>query len=265
METKTSAPLTNERASAPQISIQDLGKIFHTKSGSVEALQRVNLDIAEGEFVSIVGPSGCGKTTLLRILAGLDHATSGLVEMKSAEKQQVGMVFQHSVLLPWRTVLANVLLPIELNHRPTAKERESAIALLGKVGLADFTDKYPNELSGGMQQRVAICRALIHDPKVLLMDEPFGALDAMTRDALNLETNRIWRETQKTALLITHSIQEAVFLSERVIVMGPRPGRILDVIDIPFAKERTLALLGDPQFAQISAHIRTFFEHSEES
>ncbi len=245
------------------ISIRGLGKRFDTKSGSVQALQGVDLDITEGEFIAIVGPSGCGKTTLLRILAGLDHQTEGTLEVASSAGEQVGMVFQRSVLLPWRTVLDNVLLPVELNHKPSASERQSALELLERVGLQDFVRKFPNELSGGMQQRVAICRALIHDPKVLLMDEPFGALDAMTRDTLNLETNRIWRETGKTALLITHSINEAVFLAERVIVMGPRPGRVLDVIDIPFDRVRTLDLLSDPQFAKLTGHIRSYFENSE--
>ena len=245
------------------ISIRHLSKRFDTKTGSVQALQDINLDIADGEFVSVVGPSGCGKTTLLRILAGLDHQTEGVVETAAADERRVGMVFQKSVLLPWRTVLSNVLLPIEIDHRPLEAERKAALELLERVGLGDFTDKYPNELSGGMQQRVAICRALIHDPGVLLMDEPFGALDAMTRDTLNLETNRIWRETGKTALLITHSIQEAVFLSQRVAIMGPRPGRILEIVDVPFPRERSLSLLADPEFGRISAHIRAHFEKEE--
>jgi len=254
-----------QAASAPRIDIRGLDKTFDTKSGQVHALSDVNLSIEDGEFVAIVGPSGCGKTTLLRILAGLETATDGQIVLSSSREAQVGMVFQRSVLLPWRTVLDNVLLPIELSHKPSAADRQSAVELLALVGLQDFVKKYPNELSGGMQQRVAICRALIHDPEVLLMDEPFGALDAMSRDALNLETNRIWRETGKTALLITHSIPEAVFLSQRVIVMGPRPGRVLDIIEIPFGTDRRLELLSTPEFAQLTGRIRKYFEKEEQA
>ncbi|WP_285025239.1 ABC transporter ATP-binding protein [Plantibacter sp. ME-Dv--P-122b] len=248
----------------PLISIAHLEKVYPTKTGDVHALSDVNLDIADGEFVAIVGPSGCGKTTLLKILAGLTGFTSGTATIAGAEigtpRGDVGMVFQKPTLLPWRTILENVLLPVELHRRVGEAEREHARSLLAMVGLRDFAGKYPHELSGGMQQRAAICRALVHEPEVLLMDEPFGALDAMTRDALNVEVNRIWRETSKTAVLITHSIPEAVFLAERVIVMGPRPGRIIDVVDVPFGRERTLDLLGSSEFADLSSHIRTYFE-----
>jgi len=265
--------MTNADAASPsvghaEINIKDLSKIFHAKSGDVHALEAINLTVADGEFVSIVGPSGCGKTTLLRILAGLDTQTGGDASIGSADAtsgdEPVGFVFQKATLLPWRTVLDNVLLPIELTHRPTPAERKIAVDLLALVGLSDFMKKYPGQLSGGMQQRVAICRALVHDPKVLLMDEPFGALDAMTRDSLNVEVNRIWRSAQKTAVLITHSIPEAVFLSQRVIVMSPRPGRIIEVVDIPFGRERKLELLGTPEFAKLTAYIRSFFAEGTE-
>jgi len=246
------------------IEIDDLAKVYPTRTGDVVALSNVNLDIADGEFVAIVGPSGCGKTTLLKILAGLEGFSSGSAtiggEAITVSRGEAGMVFQKATLLPWLDVLKNVLLPISLQRRPSAKDTAHAEDLLQMVGLGDFAQKGPNELSGGMQQRAAICRALVHDPKVLLMDEPFGALDAMTRDQLNVEVNRIWRETHKTAVLITHSISEAVFLAERVVVMSSRPGRIVDVIDIPFGKKRTLDLLGDAEFAALTNRIRRHFE-----
>lgn len=246
------------------IDISGLNKVFPTKTGDVHALSDVNLTIGKGEFVSLLGPSGCGKTTLLKILAGLEDHTSGEASISGAPitkpRGDVGVVFQKPTLLPWRNIQDNVLLPIELHRKVTPKDRAAASALLTKVGLGEFSQKHPDELSGGMQQRAAICRALVHNPDVLLMDEPFGALDAMTRDALNVEVNRIWRDTAKTVVLITHSIPEAVFLSERVIVMGPRPGRIIDIIDIPFGKERTLDLLGSSEFGRISSGIRKYFE-----
>jgi NitT/TauT family transport system ATP-binding protein len=260
----TNSPVAEASVGHAEINIKNLSKTFHAKSGDVHALANINLNVAAGEFISIVGPSGCGKTTLLRILAGLDTQSEGTASVGSAEagssRESVGVVFQRPVLLPWRTVLDNVLLPIELDHRPTRAERESATEILRLVGLGEFLKKYPGQLSGGMQQRVAICRALVHDPKVLLMDEPFGALDAMTRDSLNVEVNRIWRTAQKTAVLITHSIPEAVFLSQRVVVMGPRPGRIIEIVDVPFGPERKLELLGTPEFAKLSAYIRAFFK-----
>ncbi|GAD34610.1 MULTISPECIES: ABC transporter ATP-binding protein [unclassified Microbacterium] len=246
------------------IEISDLSKTYQTRTGDVTALSHVDLGIAEGEFVSVLGPSGCGKTTLLRILAGLEGHTAGTATIADvpigAPRGEAGMVFQKATLLPWLNILDNVLLPLSLRRRVTGADRAHARTLLTMVGLEDFTTKHPHELSGGMQQRAAICRALVHDPAVLLMDEPFGALDAMTRDALNVEVNRIWRETGTTAVLITHSISEAVFLAERVVVMTPRPGRIAEIIDIPFGKTRTPELLGDPEFAALTAHIRRHFE-----
>lgn len=245
------------------VRIDGLSKIFPTRTGDVTALSDVDLAIDEGEFVAIVGPSGCGKTTLLKILAGLEEHTDGRAELGGhdlvAGSADVGMVFQKATLLPWQDVRSNVLLPVTLKHRPSKTDREAADKLLEMVGLSDFARKRPYELSGGMQQRAAICRALVHEPSLLLMDEPFGALDAMTRDQLNVELNRIWRETHKTVVLITHSIPEAVFLAERVIVMSPRPGRIVDQVEVPFGPERTLDLMGTPEFAKQSAAIRRYF------
>ncbi|MGO3885647.1 MAG: ABC transporter ATP-binding protein [Mycetocola sp.] len=246
------------------VELDGLNKRYQTKTGDVHALSDVNLSISEGEFVAIVGPSGCGKTTMLRILAGLEGYTSGRATINGHDivrpGQEIGMVFQKATLLPWLSIEDNVMLPLSLKRRPTAADRESVAAMLSLVGLSDFAAKRPRELSGGMQQRAAICRALVHDPTLLLMDEPFGALDAMTRDALNVEVNRIWRETGKTAVLITHSIPEAVFLAERIIVMSPRPGRIVDDIAVPFGRVRSPELLGDPEFAALSARVRSHFE-----
>ncbi|WP_265523424.1 ABC transporter ATP-binding protein [Oerskovia flava] len=251
----------------PLVELDHLGKVYSTRTGDVVALQDVSLTIDEGEFVAVVGPSGCGKTTLLKILANLEEHTHGVgilgaKELGGGRSSDVGMVFQKATLLPWLDILANVLLPVTLERRATPADKETALGLLRMVGLEDFARKRPNELSGGMQQRAAICRALVHEPSLLLMDEPFGALDAMTRDALNVEVNRIWRETHKTAVLITHSIPEAVFLAERVIVMSPRPGRIVEEISIPFGKERTLELMGTAEFAALCARIRRHFEVS---
>ncbi|WP_205687316.1 ABC transporter ATP-binding protein [Cellulomonas endophytica] len=255
---------TAPEGTAPLVDLRGLGKVYPTRTGDVTALTGVDLQIADGEFVAVVGPSGCGKTTLLKILAGLEQHTAGHGTLHGTDlgrpSGDAGMVFQKATLLPWLDVLANVLLPVTLDHRATAADREKALGLLRMVGLEDFATKRPGELSGGMQQRVAICRALVHDPSLLLMDEPFGALDAMTRDALNVEVNRVWRETHKTAVLITHSIPEAVFLAERVVVMSPRPGRVVDEVAIPFGTVRTPDLMGTPEFGALSARIRRHFE-----
>ncbi|QTE28139.1 ABC transporter ATP-binding protein [Pengzhenrongella sicca] len=247
------------------VELDRLDKVYATGTGDVVALDGITLAIDEGEFVAVVGPSGCGKTTLLKILANIEQHTGGAgilggKELGGNRSGDVGMVFQKATLLPWLDILANVLLPVTLKRRATRQDTAAALGLLEMVGLSEFARKRPHELSGGMQQRAAICRALVHEPSLLLLDEPFGALDAMTRDQLNVEVNRIWRETHKTAVLITHSIPEAVFLAERVIVMSPRPGRIIADIPIPFGKERTLDLLGTPEFAALSAQIRRFFE-----
>src|SRR5262245_34199161 len=223
---------------------------YAAASGSVEALRDVSFQVGRGELVALVGPSGCGKSTLLRIVAGLRAATAGRVHVDdrvvTAPIADVGMVFQAPTLLKWRSVLDNVLLPAELAGLGRARFRDRALDLLRLVGLEDFAAKRPRELSGGMQQRASLCRALLLDPPLLLMDEPFGALDAMTRDEMNLELLRVWGETRdagagrKTILFVTHSIPEAVFLADRVVVMTPRPGRIASEIDVPLPRPRTV-------------------------
>jgi NitT/TauT family transport system ATP-binding protein len=244
--------------------IAGLEKTYATKDGqAIIALNDVNLDIGEGEFISVVGPSGCGKTTLLKILAGILERSTGDVTMRgrslSGPSRELGVVFQAPVLLPWRTVLQNVLVPVEVQKRERVRFEARALALLAMVGLRGFESKYPGELSGGMQQRVGICRALVHDPSFLLMDEPFGALDAMTRETMNEELQRIWTESRKTVLLVTHSIPEAVYLADRVVVMTPRPGRIVDVIPVDLPRPRTLAMHNTPEFGRFVARIRAHF------
>jgi NitT/TauT family transport system ATP-binding protein len=246
------------------VRIECLQKVYKTRDGNeIHALKDIDLDIRAGEFISIVGPSGCGKTTLLKILAGILHRSSGEVVMNgrslSGPSRELGVVFQAPVLLPWRTVLQNVMVPVEVQHRNRVEFRERARALIAMVGLAGFEEKYPSELSGGMQQRVGICRALVHDPSFLLMDEPFGALDAMTREQMNEELQRLWSESRKTILLVTHSIPEAVYLADRVVVMTPRPGRIVDVIDVDVPRPRTLAMQNTPEFGRHVAAIRRHF------
>lgn len=238
----------------PFFAIQDLSKVYATSTGTVRAVDRVSLDQKRGEFISIVGPSGCGKSTLLMIAAGLVPASSGAVSVEgrvvNGPRADVGIVFQSPVLLEWRTALGNVMLQAEARRmEPKAAERR-ARGLLASVGLAGFEGKYPHELSGGMRQRVSICRALIHEPAHLLMDEPFGALDSLTRDQLVLDIQKISEERQRemTVLFITHSLQEAVFLSDRVVVMTPRPGRIARVIEVDLPRPRTLALRDTPRF-----------------
>jgi len=246
---------------APLITVSRLEKTYLTRAGSrIRALADVTLDIADGEFVTIVGPSGCGKTTLLRVLSGLLSASSGTVELLgrrvSCPSRKIGMVFQDPVLLPWRTVLENVMLPVVVLRLDRRAYRRRALDLLALVGLSGFEDKYPHELSGGMRQRVALARALVYDPALLLMDEPFGALDAMTREAMNLELQRIWRESGKTVAFITHSIPEAVFLGDRVVVMSPRPGRIVDVVTVDLPRPRDLDLMGSDTFGIYTREIR---------
>jgi NitT/TauT family transport system ATP-binding protein len=258
---KQSVRSTIPEMTAPLITVSRLEKTYMTRAGSrIRALADVTLDVADGEFVTIVGPSGCGKTTLLRILGGLLSASSGGVELLgrpvSGPSRKVGMVFQDPVLLPWRTVLDNVMLPVVVLRLDRRTYHARALDLLALVGLKGFEDKYPHELSGGMRQRVSLARALVHDPALLLMDEPFGALDAMTREAMNLELQRIWRESGKTVAFITHSIPEAAFLGDRVVVMSPRPGRIVDVVTVDLARPRDLDLLGSDAFGVYTRKIR---------
>jgi NitT/TauT family transport system ATP-binding protein len=250
---------------APLIAVARLNKIYRTLEGAdIEALKDVSFDVRDGEFVTVVGPSGCGKSTLLKILAGILRRSSGDVRLRErpidGPSRDVGVVFQAPVLLPWRNVLQNVMLPVEIQRRDRVEFEARARAYLRLVGLAGFEGKYPNELSGGMQQRVGISRALVHEPALLLMDEPFGALDAMTREAMNLELLRIWDESRKTVLLVTHSIPEAVFLADRVIVMSPRPGRISDIIPIDLPRPRELEVINSAPFGRYVAAIRRHFQ-----
>jgi NitT/TauT family transport system ATP-binding protein len=259
VETSPPAPLL--------LSIEHLGKLYKTRRGQrIEALRDINLTVRPGEFVTVVGPSGCGKSTLLKILAGLERRSSGSVRFNGRElegpSREVGLVFQAPVLLAWRTVLDNVMLPIEVQGRNRAAHLDKAHALLAMVGLDGFAHRYPFELSGGMQQRVSICRALIHDPSFLLMDEPFGALDAMNRETMNLELLKIWKESRKTAMLVTHSIPEAVFLADRVVAMSTRPGRVIESIPIELPRPRTLEMFTSKAFGRHVSHIRDLFNSS---
>jgi NitT/TauT family transport system ATP-binding protein len=243
----------------PFLSIHNLSKVYATRNGAVRALDQVSLSAKRGEFLSILGPSGCGKTTLMMIAAGLVPASSGVVMVEGKPvvrpRTNVGIVFQSPVLLEWRTALANVMLQAEAHRLDRKDAGKRARELLRAVGLAGFEEKYPHELSGGMRQRVSICRALVHDPPHLIMDEPFGALDALTRDQLVLDIQQIWNELRTTVLFITHSVPEAVFLSDRIVLMTPRPGRIDCIIDIDLPRPRTLAMRESPAFASHSRRI----------
>ena len=245
------------------IRLDGVGMTYATTSGPVEALRDIDLTVGRGELVAVVGPSGCGKSTLLRIIAGLRPASRGRVQVDGRPVVRpipsVGMVFQAPVLLKWRTIEDNVLLPAELSRLDRRDYRARAAQLLRLVGLAEFAQKLPRELSGGMQQRASLCRALLLDPPLLLMDEPFGALDAMTRDEMNLELLRVWGqgsgEERKTIVFVTHSIPEAVFLADRVIVMTSRPGRLGRVFDVPLPRPRTAASRARPDFGALTLAI----------
>jgi NitT/TauT family transport system ATP-binding protein len=256
-------PLAAGPALRPLIRVERVSKTYRTQDGDVESLRPLTFDIGEGEFMAIVGPSGCGKSTLLKMVAGLLPATSGRITLGGAAvdgpPDNVGIVFQAPVLLAWRTVLDNVLLQIQMRHLPRERFLPKAHALLEMVGLNGFEQKRPWQLSGGMQQRASICRALVHDPAVLLMDEPFGALDAMTREKMNLELQRIWWENRKTVMFITHSIPEAVFLADRVLVMTERPGDIAAIYDVTLPRPRSLAMMADPGFVALTQTIRRHF------
>jgi len=245
------------------ITIAGLEKTYRTRDGDVPSLRPIDLDIHDGEFVAVVGPSGCGKSTLLKLVAGLIKPTAGEIRIdgKLVEEppDDVGIVFQSPVLLAWRTVLRNVMMPVEVRKLDRASHLERARKLLATAGLEGFENKFPWQLSGGMQQRTAICRALVHDPKIVLMDEPFGALDALTRERMNLELQRIHQETGKTILLITHSIPEAVFLADRVVVMSERPGTIAAIYDVKLPRPRRLEMMGDPIFSALTQTIRGHF------
>jgi NitT/TauT family transport system ATP-binding protein len=258
--------MTEATAALPGAMIEavTVGKTYQASKGrSVEALTGVSLAIKEGEFVSIVGPSGCGKSTFLSLVAGLVPMSSGHITVAgkrvTSPSIDVGIVFQSALLLDWRTVLENIMVPVEVMGLPRAEYRKRAFELLDMTGLTNFANHYPWQLSGGMQRRVAICRALVFNPPILLLDEPFGALDAMTRDYMNLELMRIWQANRKTVILITHSIQEAVLLSDRVAVMSPVPGRILEIIDVDIPRPRALEVTAQPRFGEIANGIRKYF------
>jgi NitT/TauT family transport system ATP-binding protein len=252
-------------AAAPAlIDVRSITKIYRSGTSEVRALDDISLSIAPGEFVSVLGPSGCGKTTLMMIVVGLTNADFGAVTIGGTPVTRtytdVGIVFQNAELLEWRTALQNVMLQIEIRRLPVREYVPRALQLLTQVGLDGFADAYPSGLSGGMKQRVALCRALVHDPEILVMDEPFGALDALTRDQMNLDLQHLWLEKRKTAILITHSIDEAVFLSDRIFVMTPRPGRIAEEVVVDLPRPRTLDVKDTPAFAAYCGHIRRRFQ-----
>jgi NitT/TauT family transport system ATP-binding protein len=243
------------------LEILGLSKEYPSRAGTIRALSDVELAVHRGEFVSIIGPSGCGKSTLLKIILGVVPASAGAVRVGGTAGERImragiGMVFQTPSLLPWRRVLENVLLPIDALGRTRAAYLERAHALLTLVGLAGFERRYPRELSGGMQQRVSLCRALIHEPELLLMDEPFGALDALTREEMQIELLRVWRETAKTVLFVTHSIDEAVLLSDRVLVMTPRPGRVTMDLAIDLPRPRGADMRASTRFQEYALALR---------
>jgi len=247
----------------PYVDVAGVGKTYRRAGRETHALESIDLAIRSGEFLAIVGPSGCGKSTLLRIVAGLVGASRGDVRVEGARvdrpQTNLGIVFQSPVLLDWRTALDNVLVQVELRSLDPKAYRDNALRLLDQIGLKDFADRYPYELSGGMRQRVAIARALIHDAPLLLMDEPFGALDALTREQMRLDLEALWLATHKTVMFITHSIDEAVLLADRVVVMSPRPGRIERTIDIPLPRPRGLAARREPEFVRITEEITDIF------
>ena len=251
------------RDAASGIELTGVSKTYRSREGDVPSLRPLDFRIDEGEFFVVVGPSGCGKSTLLKMISGLLPPSTGEIKVEGVPVTKphgnVGIVFQSAMLLPWRTVLGNVMLPIDMKRLPRDKYLPRARELLKTVGLAGFENKLPWQLSGGMQQRASICRALVHDPKIMLMDEPFGALDAMTREKMTVELQRIQRETGKTVLLITHSIPEAVFLADRILVMTERPGAIAAIYDVPLPRPRTLDIMADPLFVALTQTIRQHF------
>jgi NitT/TauT family transport system ATP-binding protein len=238
------------------LEIEQLSVNFSSPQGELGALDRVSFAIQPGEFVCFLGPSGCGKSTLLRVLSGLLRPSSGRVQLRGRRLDgpsgDVGIVFQKTNLMPWRTVIGNITLPLEMQRIDSAQAEGQATELIHLVGLDGFADSYPDELSGGMAQRVAIARALIHDPDILLLDEPFGALDALTRERMNLELLRIWEARRKTVVMVTHNVQEAILLSDRVLVMTERPGRIVIDLAITLPRPRSQEQVYDPAFVELS-------------
>ncbi|HEX4407438.1 MAG TPA: ABC transporter ATP-binding protein [Xanthobacteraceae bacterium] len=254
-------PAANPAALAVQA--QSVSLTFETSDGEVQALSNVNLEVAQGDFVSFIGPSGCGKTTLMRVIADLERPTSGTIFVNGVTPEKArlgrhyGYVFQAPALYPWRTVERNVALPLEIMGLDAGERKKRVERYMSLVNLSGFERKYPWQLSGGMQQRASIARALSFEPAMLLMDEPFGALDEIVRDHLNEQLLRLWDQTKKTVVFVTHSIPEAVFLSSKIVVMSPRPGRIIDVIDTNFPRERTLEIRETPEFLKIAQRVRS--------
>jgi NitT/TauT family transport system ATP-binding protein len=248
------------------IKVSGLRMVFEREGRKVEALSATDLEIPAGRFCAILGPSGCGKSTLMMLIAGLYRPTAGTILLDNQPVTgcytHAGIVFQGDVLLPWLTVLDNVLLPATVKKLPREAATARARELLARVGLAAFEAHYPSELSGGMRQRVSLCRALLHEPALLLMDEPFGALDALTRERMQADLSRLWASDLKTVLFITHDIEEAVLLGDEVIVMSPRPGRILKRFEVPFAQPRAPSIRRDPAFHHLVDEIRALFEES---
>ena len=244
------------------VQVRRASVVYPSADAPVRALHEVDLDIAPGEFVALIGPSGCGKTTLLRVIADLEPITSGTVLVNGMSPHEArlarayGYVFQSPALFPWRTVLANVMLPLQIQGRSAVDCQAVAMEQLARVGLAGFERKYPWQLSGGMQQRVSIARALGFEPRILMMDEPFGALDEITRDRLNEQLQQLWQRERRTVVFVTHSIAEAVYLSTRIVVMSPRPGRVLKIIRSPLPDERHLGLRDSPEFIALAHEVR---------
>jgi len=260
--TLEAAPDQAPSAEMPAVEIRGVGLVFATADAPVIALSNIDLRIGKGEFVSIIGPSGCGKTTLMRLIADLEQQSEGEIAVNGATPREArlarayGYVFQAPALYPWRNALANVTLPLEIMGMPRRDRLQRAGKYLEMVGLKGFERKFPRQLSGGMQQRVSIARALAFEPQLLLMDEPFGALDEITRDSLNEHLIRLWEQTKKTVVFVTHSISEAVFLSTRIVVMSPRPGRIVEIIDNDLAGKRSLEIRDTPEFLAVAHRVR---------
>jgi NitT/TauT family transport system ATP-binding protein len=250
--------------SGQDLLVDRLSVVYQGSRGALTALRDFSFSMDTGEFVAVLGPSGCGKSTLLRLISGLRQPTEGRVVLAGepvvGPRPDVGIVFQQPTLLPWKTVLNNVLVPIHAMRRRDRDYVADAMDLLRLVGLEEFARSYPGELSGGMQQRVGLARGLIHNPRVLLMDEPFAALDAMTREQMMIELQRIWMAARKSVVFITHSIPEAVFLADRVIVVSPRPGRVLEEVRIDLPRPRTMEVTGDPGFVAVANHLRGVFQ-----
>jgi NitT/TauT family transport system ATP-binding protein len=246
------------------IQVENVRKIYQSGKDAVEAVSGVSFEVEQGEFVAILGPSGCGKSTLLMMCGGLESITSGRITIEGEPvvqpRAQTGVMFQDSTLLPWKTVMENIVFPIRMQRRPMAEYWDRARSLVHMAGLQGFEQKKPHQLSGGMRQRVAICRALVTDPDILLMDEPFSALDAMTRDEMNEALLRIWDRYRKTGLFVTHSIREAVYLADRVLVMTRRPATIVEDLRIPFGRPRDAGIVDTAQFTEICAHLRSLIE-----